>query len=148
MGRIAGSIWQSNVPIAISQVSIERMPFCSTSILLQAFNLQSQNILQRVEEIEAKTVGYKAEANARAYLESLREKASTPQEKSSTSGSLLQQLNKFDQTFAKEKKLIALPPDFEPVTAKPLLFDLALEDCEFPNLEERKKSKGWLSFWR
>jgi hypothetical protein len=59
---------------------------------------------------------------------------------------MLQNMNKFEATFAQEKLLIAFPPDFEAVKCKPLLFDLALGECEFPDLENRKKPKG-TGFW-
>jgi hypothetical protein len=44
--------------------------------------------------------------------------------------------------------LISFPPDFEAIKCKPLLFDLALNECQFPSLEARKKSKGgFWNFW-
>jgi hypothetical protein len=60
-------------------------------------------------------------------------------------------LNQFNTNYAKEKKLVDFPPDFESTKCKAILFDLALGECEFPNLEARKKTKaggGWLNFWR
>lgn len=50
-------------------------------------------------------------------------------------------LNHFDLNSA-HSAIISFPPDFEPVQCKPTLFDLALTECHFPDLEARKKSKG------
>lgn len=58
-------------------------------------------------------------------------------------------MEKFDFSFAKNKHLISFPPDLEPIKCKPLLFDIALTECEFPSLESRKKTKSsWFGFWR
>ena len=47
-----------------------------------------------------------------------------------------------DQTLAsKRPNLTKFPPDFEPVPAKPLFFDLALNLIQFPSLEDRVEQK-------
>lgn len=55
---------------------------------------------------------------------------------------------------SKKPHVTAFPPDFKPVPCKPLFFDLALNQVQFPSLahrlEERKVAglagyfKGWL----
>lgn len=77
--------------------------------------------------------------------------------------SLVNGLNNFDSSFLADKNLIDFPPNLEAIrmsssslsslfplplcrpsltciACKPLLFDLALNDCTFPNLEARKKA--------
>ena len=59
---------------------------------------------------------------------------------------------------SKTPNVVHFPPDFEPIPAKPLFFDLALSHVEFPSLDdklEQKKQqggltgfvKGWLGGW-
>jgi len=55
---------------------------------------------------------------------------------------------------SKKPQVISFPPEFEPVPCKPLFFDLALNQVQFPSLahkvEEKKAAgiagyfKGWL----
>jgi hypothetical protein len=48
-----------------------------------------------------------------------------------------------------ERKLIDFPPKLELIPCKPIIFDLALSACNFPNLEERKKppKTGFFGFF-
>ena len=39
---------------------------------------------------------------------------------------------------SKKPSLVHFPPEFQPVPAKPLFFDLALSQVEFPPLDEKK----------
>ena len=59
---------------------------------------------------------------------------------------------------SKTPNVVHFPPDFEPIPAKPLFFDLALSHVEFPSvddkLEQKKQQggltgfvKGWLGGW-
>ncbi|XP_014677050.1 PREDICTED: signal recognition particle subunit SRP68-like [Priapulus caudatus] len=54
-----------------------------------------------------------------------------------------------DPALTKQKaNLVSFPPDFQAIPAKPLFFDLALNQVEFPSLEDRieqKKAAGGLS---
>jgi signal recognition particle subunit SRP68 len=40
-----------------------------------------------------------------------------------------------------DPKLVAMPPDFEPIPCKPLFFDLAFDNLEFPSLAARVEQK-------
>jgi len=53
---------------------------------------------------------------------------------------LLDNLNSYECGFLESGSIIDFPPNFEPMSCKPLLFDLALLRCNFPNLAERKKA--------
>lgn len=58
-------------------------------------------------------------------------------------GLLLDNLDKYTADFLTAEggpKLVDFPPKLEPITCKPLLFDLALSECAFPDLTERKKA--------
>jgi len=65
------------------------------------------------------------------------------------SSSLIAGLDTYDASFLAEKHLIDFPPKLEPIPVKPLLFDLAIRDLTFPNLEARKNPrKSFFGFWR
>ena len=63
--------------------------------------------------------------------------------------------------LSKKPNLVPFPPDFEPIPAKPLFFDLALSHVEFPSLDDKLEQKkqgggitglvkgwgGWLGGW-
>jgi len=42
---------------------------------------------------------------------------------------------------SKKPNLIKFPPEFEPIPAKPLFFDLALSLVQFPSLEDKMEQK-------
>jgi len=42
---------------------------------------------------------------------------------------------------SKRPNLTKFPPDFEPIPAKPLFFDLALNLVQFPSLEDKVEQK-------
>jgi len=112
-----------------------------------------EDTLQKLQEYDNRIQGFKAEVHAKGFLELLKEKtkeAALPAETEAkpTTRYLLNSLNEFDFDFEKNKHLVAFPPDFEAIKCKPLLFDLALAECEFPVLEARKKGKGTAAgFW-
>jgi len=114
----------------------------------------SQDTIKKLQESESKIRGHKAEAHAKGFLETIKAVTETPKEDPDNNAavvsnrSLLNGLNKFDYSFAKNKQLIAFPPDFEPIKCKPLLLDIAFSECTFPNLEARKQSKSGSGFWR
>ncbi|GFV92382.1 signal recognition particle subunit SRP68 [Trichonephila clavipes] len=64
-----------------------------------------------------------------------------------------------DPTLVSQQPHIAqFPPDFQPIPCKPLFFDLALNQIEFPSLDDRIEQKkgggitnfvrGWLGGWK
>lgn len=89
-------------------------------------------------------------------MRSIQSKDSTPKEEKEkmeeelVKGSIMLNLNLFESFATKDRKLIEFPPEFEAITCKPVVFDLANAACEFPSLEARKKPKGgsFWSFWR
>jgi hypothetical protein len=63
---------------------------------------------------------------------------------------MLANLNKFDASYLDQKLIVDYPPDFEPISCKPVLFDLALSTYTRPDLTEKKKapkSGFFSSFW-
>lgn len=70
---------------------------------------------------------------------------------------LIERLNDYVEDpslTSKKPNLVTFPPDFEPVPAKPLFFDLALSLVQFPSLEDRIEQKqqasgisGYLKGW-
>lgn len=103
----------------------------------------------RLARLEKDITASRAKSRAKAFLSTLDAQSATPKSVSLTSG-----LNVFDSSFLADKHLTDFPPHLEAIPCKPLLFDLALNDCTFPNLEARKKpqstkSGGWgFGFWR
>lgn len=71
---------------------------------------------------------------------------------------LNERMDQYDENRAltgKKPNLVAFPPDFEPIPCRPLFFDLALNNVDFPSLEEHVEQrkagggltgmvKGWL----
>lgn len=52
---------------------------------------------------------------------------------------------------SKKPQVTAFPPDFEPVPCKPLFFDLALNQVQFPSLShrvEQKKAAGLAGYFK
>jgi len=41
----------------------------------------------------------------------------------------------------KQPNIFKLPPDFEPIPCKPLFFDLAFNQIEFPSLDDKLEQK-------
>jgi signal recognition particle subunit SRP68 len=105
--------------------------------------------LRRLDALEKAIRGAKCKAHAKKFAVHIK-KQEGEMEKAAPSKILLQSLNTYDKSFLSDKKLIDLPPDFEPIGCKPLLFDLAFNSLTFPNLEARKKTQkgGFFSFWR
>jgi len=112
----------------------------------------SQEFISKLREIDSRIRGHKCEAHAKAFVESLQPTNSANKEitevQEKVQSSLLTGLNSINYNFSVHKELVPFPPDFEAIKCKPLLFDLALNECEFPSLESRKKSKsGFWNFW-
>jgi signal recognition particle subunit SRP68 len=53
-------------------------------------------------------------------------------------------------SHAADRPLVQLPPQPEVIPCRPILFDLAFNDLEYPNLDARKQppKSGFWSFWR
>jgi len=114
---------------------------------------------ERLTRLEKDIAIGRAKSRAKAFLSSLSPteastKAQTKETTQSKPSSLVSGLSTFDSSFLADKHLTDFPPNLEAIPCKPLLFDLALNDCTFPNLEERKKAAsqktggGFFGFWR
>eukprot|EP01132_Coremiostelium_polycephalum_P005814 gene5814-7232_t len=119
-------------------------------------NTKNQTILSETQKLEDLIKKLKSQIHANHFLQQL----STNEEFKSQmnnlsiqgekSSDLLSGLDNYDSSFLAEKKLVDYPPPLEPVSVKPLFFDLAFNSVQFPSLEARKKaaSKGGLfGFW-
>ena len=106
------------------------------------------NTINSLHDTALRIQSCKAEARAKAFLEQLKrnqvqKEEQKPTTEATTAGSnrsLLNGLSEFDSSYATSKQLIPFPPNFEPIKCKPVLFDLALLDCTFPNLDARKQA--------
>lgn len=104
-------------------------------------------IAAKLDAAEQSILGHKSQVRANAFLETIQ--SQTKEEKEAAQvPSLVHALDRFDGSFAKRKELISFPPDFEAAKCKPLLFDLALSECDFPNLDSRKAARSFWSFWK
>jgi len=74
----------------------------------------NQEYVKKLKETENNIRGFRCEAHARGFLESIRANQTVNQQvpKESPSKSLISQINKFDSSFEIYKQLIPFPPDF------------------------------------
>ncbi|GFT62574.1 signal recognition particle subunit SRP68, partial [Nephila pilipes] len=122
--------------------------------------LKDKNIIGQLKEMNAKI-----EANKyNAYSLSILGSDSSGAQGDNTSKNkklLMERLDEYveDPTLVSQQPHIAqFPPDFQPIPCKPLFFDLALNQIEFPSLDdhiEQKKGggitnfvRGWLGGWK
>eukprot|EP01098_Paradermamoeba_levis_P010075 TRINITY_DN4217_c0_g4_i1.p1 TRINITY_DN4217_c0_g4~~TRINITY_DN4217_c0_g4_i1.p1 ORF type:complete len:418 (-),score=149.04 TRINITY_DN4217_c0_g4_i1:22-1275(-) len=125
----------------------------------------NQKELLRLETLDKKAVAERCIMNAKGFQASLNQEKEKTQEKEKEkekekeqvskdqkkeSIPLLSCLDQFDQSCVKNKHLIGVPPDIQPIQCKPLVFDLALMTYEPPSLDKRKEAPkgGFFSFWR
>jgi len=106
--------------------------------------------LSKLDELEKLIRGSRCKAHAKAFQHEIKknERKETKDEEVTQSKNLVEGLDNYDASFLAEKRLVDLPPDFEPIACKPLLFDMAFNSCSFPNLDARKKVKSVIWFWR
>jgi len=95
-----------------------------------------------LERLDAMVEGAKARASAKALLARLAPTAATgPPPPAAAPLPLLQRLDRFDAR--PDEPLIAFPPKLEAVPCKPLLFDIARNRIQFPDLQQRlQKHQG------
>uniref|UniRef100_A0A7S3S8S4 Uncharacterized protein n=1 Tax=Strombidinopsis acuminata TaxID=141414 RepID=A0A7S3S8S4_9SPIT len=97
-----------------------------------------------LESLDGIVEGAKARANAKAILARLAPSGLSEASAAADSAvalPLLQRLDRFESRPG--EPLIAFPPKLEAVPCKPLLFDIARNHIQFPDLEERlRKQKG------
>eukprot|EP01121_Diplochlamys_sp_Union-15-3_P005142 TRINITY_DN15494_c0_g1_i1.p1 TRINITY_DN15494_c0_g1~~TRINITY_DN15494_c0_g1_i1.p1 ORF type:complete len:350 (+),score=60.49 TRINITY_DN15494_c0_g1_i1:218-1267(+) len=124
--------------------------YIATATKLHAQSLTADKALvEKLYEIEKKANGASHYARARAYLDTVRaEKTDDKLDSKNVVGDLLSGIDKYDSSFLERKKLVNFPPEYQVIFCKAVLFDVALEMCQFPDLEDRKKpakSGGWFS---
>ncbi|KAN0012433.1 hypothetical protein ACTFIU_007734 [Dictyostelium citrinum] len=128
-------------------------------------NTKNQQILNDTNELESNIKKQRSQIHANSFIQQLSENQDLKNQMSSLSiggitsstdksNDLISGLDSFDTSFLAEKKLVQLPPQLQPVQAKPIFFDLAFNNVTFPSLDQRKKgsstgtpSKGLFGFW-
>eukprot|EP01124_Arcella_intermedia_P017918 TRINITY_DN248_c0_g1_i1.p1 TRINITY_DN248_c0_g1~~TRINITY_DN248_c0_g1_i1.p1 ORF type:complete len:566 (-),score=145.48 TRINITY_DN248_c0_g1_i1:107-1558(-) len=98
------------------------------------------NTVDKLNTTAKKTYASKARVKAIMFQESIKQAKSPRADQSNEQKVLLENLNSFDPGFLESGKLMEFPPNFELMTCKPVLFDLAEQNFAFPNLAERKKA--------
>lgn len=63
--------------------------------------------------------------------------------KAKTGKWLMDNLGSYQGAGDEPPEIIAFPPEMQPVPVKPVLFDLAFDSFNFPDLSERKSKKGF-----
>ncbi|XP_072382810.1 signal recognition particle subunit SRP68 [Diabrotica undecimpunctata] len=114
----------------------------SAQVLKQGkFELEVKEILQRIEDKSQIDI---ATAKANMILDQKQDESTIqfPQSQKTYKSKkpLVERLDEFredPQLLSKNPNLVTLPPAMEPVPAKPLFFDLALNFAEFPDLSEK-----------
>ena len=116
--------------------------------------------MTKLSQAQETVQGSKTEAYAQWFLESLQNGPKQQQSQEGETSTTPADINNNSEDTEKStatrtilmdsKHLISFPPDFESIQCKPLLFDLALGECEFPSLEQKKKTaaKGFWGFWK
>ncbi|KAK5580535.1 hypothetical protein RB653_000555 [Dictyostelium firmibasis] len=127
-------------------------------------NTKNQQILNDTNQLESNIKKQRSQIHANSFIQQLSENQELKNQMSSLSiggaavngdksKDLISGLDSFDTSFLAEKKLVQLPPQLQPVQAKPIFFDLAFNNVTFPSLDQRKKgstgtpSKGLFGFW-
>ncbi|KAN0040038.1 hypothetical protein ACTA71_011922 [Dictyostelium dimigraforme] len=129
-------------------------------------NTKNQQILNDTNELESNIKKQRSQIHANSFIQQLSENQDLKNQMSSLSigggggsstdksNDLISGLDSFDTSFLAEKKLVQLPPQLQPVQAKPIFFDLAFNNVTFPSLDQRKKgsstgtpSKSLFGFW-
>eukprot|EP01126_Amoeba_proteus_P025822 TRINITY_DN2565_c0_g1_i8.p2 TRINITY_DN2565_c0_g1~~TRINITY_DN2565_c0_g1_i8.p2 ORF type:complete len:146 (-),score=38.86 TRINITY_DN2565_c0_g1_i8:98-535(-) len=110
----------------------------------------NQEMIDKLESIQSRALAHSVTTHAKGLLAIETKKnqvtqleqqkmAATPQD----CKFLLDNLEEYSARFLLHEsgpKLIDFPPKMKAITCKPLLFDLALSECSFPDLTERKKA--------
>ncbi|XP_054721035.1 signal recognition particle subunit SRP68-like [Uloborus diversus] len=122
--------------------------------------LKNKKLIGLLKELLTKIEGNKYNAYS---LSILGNEDSVQPTDSATKGkkNLMDRLNEYreDATLVSPQPRIAqFPPDFKPIPCKPLFFDLALNQIEFPPLDDKIEQKkgggitgfvrGWLGGWK
>jgi len=112
-----------------------------------------------LEELSTRIEGNKYHAYSLSILGN--EDSSINSESAKEKRRLMDRLDDYyeDPSLVSQQPRIAqFPPDFKPIPCKPLFFDLALNQVEFPSLDDKIEQKkgggitgfvrGWLGGWK
>ncbi|GBN20897.1 Signal recognition particle subunit SRP68 [Araneus ventricosus] len=122
--------------------------------------LKDKKLIGQLKELNTKIEGNKYNAYSLSILGS--DSSGAQNENADKNKKLLmERLDEYveDPTLVSQQPRIAkFPPDFQPIPCKPLFFDLALNQIEFPSLDDRIEQKkgggitnfvrGWLGGWK
>jgi len=112
-------------------------------------NSKSSDIQSEINTLETNIKKQRSQIHANSFIQQLTQNEelknqmsslSLNQQNNEKSKDLLSGLDSFDTSFIAEKKLVSLSAPLQPITAKPLFFDIAFNSCTFPSLESRKKA--------
>ncbi|EFA86822.1 signal recognition particle 68 kDa subunit [Heterostelium album PN500] len=138
-----------------------------SSMIATARKNKNADVVKRADELDKLVASIRSQVHANAFIEQMSNNEDLKRQMSELSLSsggdnnsaavaskdLLSGLDNFDTSFLAEKRLVEFPPPLQPAPTKPLFFDLAFNQCQFPSLEARKKStqpqsKGLFGFFR
>jgi len=97
-----------------------------------------------LNDLRNRIEGERSLATAKAFIASQNLSQSSD---SSTGQFLGDGMGQYSYGFVSNQNLANFPPDFSAVACKPILFDLAHMELEFPNLESRKQKKSFWKLW-
>jgi len=109
-------------------------------------NALAQSEIQKLEKLEKTIEAERWIIHARAFTATLQK--NNPTSTATSSATLVDVLDEYDMKPASKNRLVAFPPDFESISCRPLLFDLALIEVNPPSLDGRKEQKrGWFGLF-
>jgi len=125
---------QNQIPIALQHHQVN-----------QALNpALSQSEIQKLEKLEKVIEAERWIIHARAFTATLQKTNPT----GTSAATLEDALDEYDTKPVSKNRLAAFPPDFESISCRPLLFDLALLEVNPPSLDGRKEQKrGWFGLF-
>ena len=97
--------------------------------------------LSALEKLGTRIQGDRSIVKAKAYLDTVQLGDQQP------SGSLSENLDVFSTAFVDNQQIANFPPECQPTICKPVLFDLAHLELEFPSLEPVVEKKSFWKFW-
>uniref|UniRef100_A0A2L2Y0W4 Signal recognition particle subunit SRP68 n=1 Tax=Parasteatoda tepidariorum TaxID=114398 RepID=A0A2L2Y0W4_PARTP len=119
---------------------------------------KDQKLIGQLKDLGTKIEGNKYNAYSLSILGN--DPSTSQGETSKKKKNLTERLDEYledSSLVSQQPKITQFPPDFKPIPCKPLFFDLALNQVEFPSLEDRIEQKkggitnfvrGWLGGWK
>ncbi|KFM65959.1 Signal recognition particle protein, partial [Stegodyphus mimosarum] len=120
--------------------------------------LKDKKLMGLLKDLAIRIEGNKYNAYS---LSILGNEDSVPSEAVKEKKNLIERLDQYHEDaslVSQQPKIAQFPPDFKPIPCKPLFFDLALNEVEFPPLDDRIEQKkgggitgfvrGWLGGWK